>query len=125
EVMGAPAKGRITYCKDEFDNETHYDHTVVLLKRYESESGSGIFNFFWDTGFGSVEVLTFGAGSISNKIGDNYYALTGGFAVSNNVLGEGSVGNIIGEASNNNTFGIGIRGNTFGVYTNGNTFGDN
>ena len=124
EVMGAPAKGRITKCIDEFNNETHYDHTVILLKRYESVSGLGIFNSFWDTGFGSTEVLTFGAGSVSNKIGDNYYELKGGFAVSNNVLGANSVGNSIGIVSINNTFGNNIGGNTFGSNTQNNTFGN-
>ena len=125
EYMNVPAKGRITYCKDEFDNETHYDHTVVLLKRYESESGSGIFNSSWDTGFASTEVLTFGAGSFSNKIGDNYYELGGVFAISNNVLGVGSLGNSIGVGSKNNTFGNSTQNNTFGNNTYNNTFGNN
>lgn len=124
EVVGAPAKGRITYCKDEFNNETHYDHTVILLKRYESVSGSGIFNSFWDTGFGSTEVLTFGAGSMSNKIGNNYYELGGGFAVSNNVLGAGSLENSIGIGSNNNTFGDNTQSNSFGNSTMHNIFGN-
>ena len=124
EVMGAPAKGRITKCIDEFGNETHYDHTVVLLKRYESVSGSGIFNSFWDTGFGSTEVLTFGNGCVGNKIGDNYYELVGGFAVSSNVLGVESLGNTIGISSNNNTFGNYTQYNTFGISSNNNTFGN-
>lgn len=60
EVMNAPAKGRISYRLDDNLNSADYDFRKVLLKRYESSTGSGIFNQWKDNGEASQEFLTFG-----------------------------------------------------------------
>ena len=125
EAMNEAAKGRITKCIDEFNNETQYDHTVVLFKRYESVSGSGIYNSFWDTGFGSVEVPTFGSGSSNNRLGTSGFGAGGSFFIlGNNTFGDHTTSNTFGDHTTSNTFGNSTQSNTFGDYTTSNTFGN-
>ena len=105
EYMNAPAKGRITWAKDEFNNETTYDHDVVLLKRYESVSGSGVYDYFWDTGFASVEVKTFEGTTINSKIVESGFKYgMFDFLLNNTFFNEACVNTTLGIASNNNTF---------------------
>ena len=124
EYMNAPTKGRITKCIDEFNNETQYDHSVVLFKRYESVSGSGDYNSFWDTGFGSIEVSTFGSNSFNNKIGTSGFEVgVGIFVLGNNTFGDYTNSNTFGNNTYSNTFGSDTSSNTFGSDTSSNTFG--
>lgn len=123
EYMGAAAKGRITYCKDEYNNETGYDHPNVLLKRYETINGSGIYDSYKDTGFGSVEVNTFiifPNVCRNNKIGP--YSAT--FLIPNNSFGESCDGNILGYGSASNVFGVGCDDNIFSTGADLNVFGN-
>lgn len=120
EVMNAPAKGRITKCIDEFNNETQYDHSVVLFKRYRKASGYGAFNSFWDTGFESYEMTTFGTGSFNNKIGGIQFV--GPFILGNNTFGVGSWSNTFGYDTKNNTFDDAAKNNTFSDFLQNNTF---
>ena len=60
EVMGAPAKGRISYREDEKGNIADYDWRNVVYLRYESSTGSGVFNSWKDNGEASAEYPTFG-----------------------------------------------------------------
>lgn len=70
EVMGAPAKGRISFREDvESANSAFYDFRKVLYLRYESSPGSGVFNSIKDNGGASQEFLTFNAPSVGTKIG--------------------------------------------------------
>ena len=58
EVMNAPAKGRIIERIDDHFNRADYDFRKVLYLRYESSTGSGIYNSWKDNGEASQEFLT-------------------------------------------------------------------
>jgi hypothetical protein len=58
EVMNAPAKGRISEREDDHFNRADYDSRKVLYLRYESSTGSSIYNSWKDNGEASQEFLT-------------------------------------------------------------------
>ena len=141
EYMGVAAKGRITQRVDSDNNTTFYDHRTILFLRYETINASGVYDNFRDTGFGSTEVLTFGAGAYSNYI--SIMADYSTFVTNNNVFGTGGYSNKLGFACLSNTFGndtwsnifkdecianvagSSFIGNVFGNYCNSNIFGNN
>jgi hypothetical protein len=112
EVMGAPAKGRITRRTDENNNTTGYDHTVVLFKRYETSSGSGVFNQYKDNGNSFVERPTFGSGCSNMVLGNTSESNT--FLLPNTVFGNNCIANTIGYNYNSNTIGDNFSSNTIG-----------
>ena len=59
EVMESSAKGRITYREDADGNSADFDFRNALFKRYESSTGSGIFNQYKDNSEASVELPLF------------------------------------------------------------------
>ena len=129
EVMNAPAKGRISERIDNFQNRTDYDHRNILFKRYESVSGSGIYDTYKDTGFANSEFLTFTyeIASNNNFIG-NYamlYVYSGNtFLLSNNVFGSSSEVNVLKISCSNNTFGTFCSNNNLSENTQNNTTGN-
>lgn len=150
EVMGVSAKGRISERIDHLNNRTDYDHRNVVFKRYESNSGSGVYDSYVDTGFASTEKKTFSidtdAYSNNNHVGNyfEYFSLDGNtFVLSNNVFGEYCENNTFGSRAYNNTFGesfannisagrmynnkisSGCVGNTFDIEFNSNAVGEN
>jgi len=123
-------KGFITERIDSRNNRTDYDNRTIMFKRYETVDASGVFNSYKDTGFASVEVLTFSsdANSIDNYIGNynQYYTVwSEAFLLANNVFGSGCYVNKTGDYFINNTFGNDNFSNTFGNINSFNTFGDN
>lgn len=67
-VGGNSTKGRIVYRKDEFGNETDYDHRRVKFKRYKD--GSNVYSSYFDLGLGSQLFPTFNYSTY--VIRDNY-----------------------------------------------------
>lgn len=116
ETNTTPAKGIITrrttdYYNDGRRNSTPYDSRAVLFKRYESVSGSGIYNSYKDTGFASSNVPTFGNNCTSNYIGNfwntdiNAYIMGYPFILPNTVWGNNSSFNKVGDQAFNVTLG--------------------
>ena len=56
-VGGFTTKGRILYRKDEYGNETDYDHRRVKFKRYKD--ALGVFSSYYNLGFGDQLFPTF------------------------------------------------------------------
>jgi hypothetical protein len=109
EVMLAPAKGRITRRTDDNKNTTNYDNRAVSFKRYETVSGSGIYDSYKDTGFDSnANIKTFQPNSWNNNL-ENFYTTDSlgiqDFILPNNVFGEYTYDNKFGNYFINNTFG--------------------
>jgi hypothetical protein len=144
EQTGTPARGRITYCKDEYGNETDYDHREIQFIRYEDSVGSGIYTSYKDTGGATALFYTFQIDDESNNDGYvtsnnnhigsyaiNYPQGNEPFILSNNVFAKYSYNNYVGSYSVNNTFGGDAswgstgecRNNTFGIATLKNLFG--
>lgn len=117
EVMNTPAKGRITIRTDEDNNTIGYDHRAVVLKRYESGPGSGIFNQVKDNGEASVNLPTFGLGCDNVNVTYIREEVAGFddpvFIVSNNVFGEYCEEVVCGQDFYNNTIGDFCYGTTF------------
>lgn len=107
ELMGAPAKGRISYRQDEYMNTADYDFRKVLYLRYESSPASGVFSEWRDNGNDAAEYLTFNGTSRTNHIGV-FKELAGflgsNFILSNIVFHDFALGNKIGNANRNFTF---------------------
>lgn len=120
EYMGRPAVGRITYRKDDDGNSADYDFRTVLLKRYESSTGSGVFNQWVDNGEAYEEYLTFGNSYGSALIKGNVidgmrglgYLFDYPFLICNIVIDAttSAIGNNISVISRNCTFGNGLTG---------------
>ena len=109
EVMNAPAKGRITSRTDNNKNTTNYDLRAISFKRYESISGSGLYDSYKDTGFNSnANIKTFQLNSWNNNL-ENFYTTASlgiqDFILPNNVFGEYTYDNKFGNYFINNTFG--------------------
>jgi hypothetical protein len=109
EIMNAPAKGRITSRTDDNKNITNYDNRAVSFKRYETISGSGIYDSYKDTGFNSnANIKTFQPNSWNNNL-ENFYTTDSSaiqdFILPNNVFGEYTYDNKFGNYFINNTFG--------------------
>ena len=125
EIMNAPAKGRITSRTDDNKNTTNYDLRAVSFKRYESISGSGIYDSYKDTGFNSnVNIKTFQLNSWNNNL-ENFYTTASlgiqDFILPNNVIStefknnhiqNGFRSNNLGAQFQNNTINSGFRENT-------------
>lgn len=110
EVKGTAAKGRITYRKDDVNNVTHYDHRAVVFKRYESSTGSGVYNSYKDNGEASAEFPTFNP---LKNIGNNYIPLAVAshtFLTTNNVFKGNCYGNYADVYFANNTAEDGAMG---------------
>jgi hypothetical protein len=135
EQTGTPARGRISYCKDEFGNETDYDHREIQFVRYENSPGDGLFWSYKDNGGATALFYTFQIKdelsnlgyviSNNNHIGSyavNYQQGTEPFILSNNVFGPYSFNNHIGSYSINNQFGGDAQWGSTGEFRN-NTFG--
>ena len=119
EVMGEPAKGRITYREDIDGNSADFDFRNALFKRYESSTGSGIFNQYKDNGEASEELplfLNYGTAIIKkNKIQgvDSLGALLSyPFKEANIVFKSDTlcIGNNLGKGARCHTFGDGTVG---------------
>ena len=109
EIMNAPAKGRITSRTDDNKNTTNYDNRAVSFKRYETISGSGVYDSYKDTGFNSnANIPTFQPNSWNNNL-ENFYTTDSlgiqDFILPNNVFGEYTYDNKFGNYFINNTFG--------------------
>lgn len=114
EVMSVAAKGRITQRTDNNNNVLPYDFRVVVFKRYESVSGSGIYNSYKDTGFASNSAIpTFGTNAYNNSI-PFYKNAASPFFLPNNVFGNDCYDNIIENLFYNNTFGNECNANNIG-----------
>lgn len=114
EVMSVAAKGRITQRTDNNNNVLPYDFREVLFKRYESVSGSGIYNSYKDTGFASNSAIpTFGTNAYNNSI-PFYKNAASPFFLPNNVFGNDCYDNIIENLFYNNTFGNECNANNIG-----------
>ena len=125
-VSNSPCKGRIVERIDEWNNRTDYDHRTVKFIRYESSTGSGIYNVINDNGEDSQEVLTFGTGCYNNYIGDTWTLKDAmGFEFPNFVMGSDCLSNKVGAFCFNNTWGNGSTGNTWGSGNSNSTWGDN
>src|SRR5690606_38186297 len=91
EYMNVPAKGRITWAKDDKGNISGCDHDQILLKRYTSAEYPTLYYSFWDTGLASVEVKMFTGRCAQNKEegvlaeGRLETELAGAFIIKNNV----------------------------------------
>lgn len=114
EIMGAAAKGRITKRITSVNNITSYDSRAVLFKRYETVSGSGIYNSYKDTGFASLSnIPTFGSNCYNNII-PFYKNLAYPFLLPNSVFGNDCYDNTIGDGFYNNTLRNNIINNVIG-----------
>jgi hypothetical protein len=112
EVMNAPAKGRITSRTDNNKNITNYDNRAVSFKRYETISGSGVYDSYKDTGFNSnANIKTFQLNSWNNHL-ENFYT-TDSLAIQDFILPN----NVFGEYTYDNKFGNYFINNTFGMFT--------
>jgi len=106
------------------------DVDIVTTTFYTITPVVPIFNSYKDTGFGSVEQLTFSTDveSINNYIGNftQFYFMDWGmpFLLSNNVFGSSTFANRTGVFFMNNTFGYYNTTNTFGNFNTNNTFGN-
>ncbi len=110
EVMGAPAKGRISRRIDSLGNNSDYDHKVIEFKRYNN--GFGIYNVYKDSFVPNpdfkTDIRTFtGDRCKNNTIGDyvNYAKLTPLTCIlSNNIFAIECLNNTLEVRSINNTF---------------------
>ncbi len=137
EIMASPAKGMITrritdYLINGKRNSTPYDSRAVLFKRYETVSGSGIYNSYKDTGFASLNVPTFGNNCTDNNVGNFWNTdITSNvtsypFILPNTVFGNNFSFNNIGNQCFNITFGdLYCINNNIGNYFFNNLIGDN
>ena len=135
EINATPAKGIITrrttdYYNDGRRNSTPYDSRAVLFIRYETVSGSGIYNSYKNTGFASANVPTFGNNCTSNYIGNfwntdiNSYIMGYPFVLPNTVWGNNSSFNKVGDQAFNVTLGdFNCDNNNIGNYFYNNTIG--
>jgi hypothetical protein len=124
-VSNSPCKGRITERIDEWNNRTDYDHRTVKFIRYESSTGSGVYNVVNDNGEDSQEFLTFGTGCFSNYIGDVWVFVNDtGDEFPNFVMGDNCFSNKIGDSCTNNTWGNSNGNNTWGNSNSNNTWGN-
>jgi|688.fasta_scaffold171036_2 hypothetical protein len=128
EIMNAPAKGRITSRTDNNKNITNYDNRAVSFKRYETISGSGIYDSYKDTGFNSnANIKTFQPNSWNNNL-ENFYTTDSlgiqDFILPNNVFGEYTYDNKFGNYFINNTFGMFIYDNEINEECYNNLIGD-
>ena len=113
EIKGTSCKGRIALRKDDEGNQTPYDSRGILLKRYESSTGSGIFNSYKDNGEAFLDNIPTFAIDCENIILSAHHSDMGEapgiddsiFLVSNNVFGEGCESIVAGGDFYNNTFG--------------------
>lgn len=114
EYMGVPAKGRISYRNDEFDNISDYDHRQVQYLRYETAPGSGIFTVVNDNGGAFSQSLTFQGTAIGNTLGQFaiYHFLGFSFLLSNNVFYNNCYDNKFSDLNFNHTLNINCAGNT-------------
>jgi hypothetical protein len=91
-VSNSPCKGRIIERIDDNNNRTDYDHRTVKFIRYESTTGSGVYNQYKDNAEDAQEFLTFGNNYGTADIRDNYmgdfwfYRDTHGYDLPNNVF---------------------------------------
>lgn len=115
EYMNAPAKGRIVERIDDHFNRADYDFRNVLYLRYESSTGSGVFNSWKDNGEASQEFLTFDYAMSfhfvikDSKITSSVLSLP--FILPNIITtGDLSAGVTIGSNSRNITFMAGCTG---------------
>jgi hypothetical protein len=143
EDGSTPRPGIITYRKDEWENETHFDFRGT--KVYDGANNVYIFAnsrnpgnelFFGNKiGINSTynNYFLFGNDCYSNTLGDNCYSNTlGDYCISNtlgdycisNTLGYGCISNTFGNDCNSNTFGNDCSLNTFGNDCSSNTFGN-
>lgn len=128
EINLAPAKGLIVERIDSDNNRTGYDHREILFKRYETVSGSGIYNSYKDTGFAYQPFKTFQDGIAANNFLGGFcavdYAVAGLNFVLPNVVFQGiALDNKIDYLCVNNTIGNNCRNNTIGTHFSGNTIG--
>jgi hypothetical protein len=135
EINATPAKGIITrrttdYYNDGRRNSTPYDSRAVLFIRYETVSGSGIYDSYKNTGFASTNVPTFGNNCTSNYIGNfwntdiNAYIMGYPFVLPNTVWGANSSFNKVGDQAFNVTLGdFNCDNNNIGNYFYNNTIG--
>lgn len=109
EAKGSPAKGRISYRKDDLGNTTDYDHRTVLFKRYDD--GYGNFIIYWDNGNASQEFFTFNDPLSFNNIIGNFAAVVPDLfpplyvILSNNIFTGQAFNNKLGDINGSNTFG--------------------
>lgn len=101
--MGVAAKGKIVERIDNKNNRTSYDHRKILFKRYKLSVGAIGYDSYKDTGFASIEVLTFKASCRNNYIGDQQ-ELAPNYLLPNNVFGEENYNNNLQTSARNNTF---------------------
>lgn len=124
EVMQAAAKGRIIRCIDENQNDTNYDHTEILFKRYKVLPSDTEYLGFYGSGTDFIEVKTFGTGCFYNIISDGNKTVYSGelsdFYLSNNSFGNSCSYNKIGESSANNVFSNSCKYNVLGDFSTGN-----
>ena len=132
-VKGTPCKGRIEFRKDSNNNQIPYDSRGILLKRYETISGSQVYDSFKDTGFAyRDDIPTFGD-ECENIVLTAHPATYGQgpgsdasiFLVTNNAFGLGcesiiaSGGDFVNNTFGNFVFGIHVahsfRNNSFGA----------
>ena len=131
EIKGTPAKGRIALRLDDNGNQAPYDTRGIVLKRYESIAGSGIFNSYKDTGFASRDDIPTYTGECENIVVSPHHQEQGEqgiddspFVVANNVFGEGCESiNTKGDFYNN-TFQTYVYGVTFGHFCRNNVVGE-
>jgi hypothetical protein len=124
-VSNSPCKGRIVERIDDNNNRTDYDHRTVKFIRYESSTGSGVYNVINDNGEDSQEFLTFGTGCFSNYIGDVWVFVNDtGDEFPNFVMGDNCFSNKIGDSCTNNTWGNSNGNNTWGNSNSNNTWGN-
>ena len=126
EIMGQPAKGRITRRIDtEINISAPYDFREVVFIRYESAPGSGIFNQYKDNGGASnAAIPTFGIDCYNTTLGDITLIQPGQFILPNTIFGNYSYNNIIGNGFVNNTIESNFYNNTIGNYFSNNTIGN-
>ena len=129
EINGEPTKGAITSRESSEGNLIGYDFRAVVLKRYESVEGSGIYNSYKDTGFAYSDTIpTFGPNCENIRLSVQDWGEGGfddsPFRISNNVFGQYSESIVALGDFYNNTFGEVCYGMTFGHFCRNNTLGD-
>jgi hypothetical protein len=110
EIMGYPAKGRITERIDDHNNRTDYDHRNIAFIRYDID-GYGNFTSYKNTGNPSRYFLTFAGVANDVKVGDyaknilQFSSPGSVYILANNVFSNFCVFTRFGDFVFNNTFG--------------------
>jgi hypothetical protein len=134
EDSSTARKGIITYRKDEWENETHFDFRGTKVYNgannvyiFANSRNPGSLSFYGNKiGINNTynNYFLFGDECYSNVFGDFCYSNTLGDNCYSNILGDACDSNTLGDGCDSNTFGNGCGSNTLGNNCNSNTLGN-